>query len=362
MLTWLATVFLQGNSKEVSCEYSKNHGFSMMNGSRACFMDTNTRISSIGVTIVQQEDQKTKSLIFQGNKKIYFLPENIYENFPELVELDAKECAIRAVSRDNFRNLQTMKKLNLQNNEIEKIPKNSFEDLVSLEVLDLSKNSDKIVNNLIHFPPRNQGNNKIKFMNGQTFNGLTSLNKVGLNFNKCIKQDFEQSQMKILHKTLKSSCGFCELNKPVEIKVCEISAQVQRIAGKNFKEIVDGQKRQLKMLENLRSTLSNEVPAKMTQSARLVRLEAELLSCNDAKDQAEKQFSLIKEFADRLDAQRVQSCYEKTQEMRKTISMKNQEREKLLHELKEKTSELAKSREMLEHLEGELANNVGSDV
>lgn len=136
ILTWLATFFLRGNSKEVFCEYNKNHGFD----SRSCFMDITTRISSIGATISPQEDRKTKSLTFQGNKKIHFLPENIYENFPELVELDAKDCAIKAVSKDNFRNLQTMKSLNLQNNELEKISKNYFEDLVSLEVLDLSEN------------------------------------------------------------------------------------------------------------------------------------------------------------------------------------------------------------------------------
>lgn len=199
-------------------------------------------------------------------------------------------------------------------------------------------------------------------MNGQAFNGLMNLNKVGLDFNKCIKQDFDRSQLKIIHKTVKNSCGFCELNKPVEIKVCEISAQVQKIAGKNFNEIVDGQKRQLKMLENLRSTLNNEVPTKITQTARVARLEAELLSCKHAKDQAENQFTLIKEFADKLDAQRVQTCYEKIQELRKTIKMRDHEKEKVLHELKEKTAELVKIRETVEHLEAELANNVQSDV
>lgn len=190
-------------------------------------------------------------------------------------------------------------------------------------------------------------------MNGQVFNNLQNLKKVGLNTNKCIKQDFVQTQISTLPKIVKSSCGFCELNKPVEIKICEISVQVQKIAGKNFDEILIGQRRQEKMIQNLRSTFHTEVPAKMSQTARIARLEAELSACKHAKDQAEKQFSLIREFSEKLDAQRVQTCYEKTQEMRKTINLKSQELEKLLNELKEKNSEI----ERKQATKGEIKND-----
>lgn len=194
-------------------------------------------------------------------------------------------------------------------------------------------------------------------MNGLTFHNLLKLNKVGLNSNKCIKEDFDENQIETLPKSVKSSCGFCEINKPVDVKICEIFAKVQKIAGKNFEEIVNLQQRQLKMMENLRSALHHEVPTKMTHTTKIARLEAELSGCKHAKDQAEKQFSLIKDFADKLDTHRAQTCQEKTQEMRKTITMKKHENEKLKNELQEKTAELAKKQKIIDHLEKELSSD-----
>lgn len=107
---------------------------------KTCLMNVTTAIVSIGSQIAVNEDQETKTLIFHGNKKIYFLPKNIYRNFPDLIEIDASKCSIKIVSRENFKKLEKLKKLSLQNNEIEKVQKNSFEDLLSLEVLDLRKN------------------------------------------------------------------------------------------------------------------------------------------------------------------------------------------------------------------------------
>lgn len=189
------------------------------------------------------------------------------------------------------------------------------------------------------------------------FQNLLQLNKVGLNSNQCIKEDFDQTQISILPKTVKSSCGFCELNKPVEVKICEISAKVQKIAGKNFEQMMKNHQHLLKTIENMKLHLHSEVPAKLTHSNRISRLEAELSGCKHSKDQAEKQFSLIKEFADKLDTQRTKNCIEKTQELRKTITAKKHEIESFKHELKEKTSELVKKQKIIDHLEKELSSD-----
>jgi chromosome segregation ATPase len=183
------------------------------------------------------------------------------------------------------------------------------------------------------------------------------LNKLSLNSNQCIKEDFDETQMSAMPKIVKSSCGFCELNKPIEVKVCEIFTKVQKIAGKQFEEIVHAQQRLQKTVENLRLHLHSEVPTKMSHATRIARLEAELLGCKHSKDQAEKQFSLIKEFADKLDAHRTQKCQEKTQELRKTITAKKHEIDKLTHELKEKTDQLEKKQEIINHLEKELTSD-----
>lgn len=103
-------------------------------------MDNATRIDSPGYTVSNPKDESITGIFYQLNKKISYLPSQLHEIFPNLIALTAHRCSVKAVTRENFRNLNKLKGLWLSYNQIEKIYSDTFEDLISLETLDLSEN------------------------------------------------------------------------------------------------------------------------------------------------------------------------------------------------------------------------------
>lgn len=106
---------------------------------KKCSMEETTAISSKGFTISSPKDYSIQKLSFLNNKKVWFLPENVDENFPNLLFYDAGFCSIKMITKPNFKGLENLTKLFLQQNEITEILKNVFEDLLNLELLDLSE-------------------------------------------------------------------------------------------------------------------------------------------------------------------------------------------------------------------------------
>lgn len=106
---------------------------------KTCFMDRETAIESIGLTISSEIDESIEGLRFVDNKKIHFLPEKIEASFPNLVYFAAYGCSIKEISKDNFQNLTKLTFLSLALNQIEKIFSDTFEDLTSLKYLFLCK-------------------------------------------------------------------------------------------------------------------------------------------------------------------------------------------------------------------------------
>lgn len=102
-------------------------------------MQNMTSIDHFGLTIASVKDDSLNGLTFYGNKKVYFLPINLAKSFPKLVAYGADECSIKIISKDNFKALNKLTYLGLQDNFIERIQTNTFEDLTSLEGLTLSE-------------------------------------------------------------------------------------------------------------------------------------------------------------------------------------------------------------------------------
>lgn len=140
ILVLIVLLSTRGETSEIFCEHEKNFEVLTIDAPKVCFMNQSTVITSPTTFIALQENRNTNLLTFNGNRKIHFLPENIQGSFPNLKEIDANECSIKEISRQNFKHLKQLMKLKLRGNELVKIPKNCFEDLVALEVLDLRKN------------------------------------------------------------------------------------------------------------------------------------------------------------------------------------------------------------------------------
>jgi Leucine rich repeat len=104
-----------------------------------CNMLSSTTIKSTGVKI-STKDEAVKGLALFFNRKIYNLPENVGESFPNLIGYLAYSCTISEISRQHFKGLNKLKELSFGHNFIRKIPSDTFKDLVSLEIIYLGEN------------------------------------------------------------------------------------------------------------------------------------------------------------------------------------------------------------------------------
>lgn len=120
----------------VSCEWFGRYDFG---GERTCYMNGTTSISSSGIAISSLTDASVGAFHLEYNKKIVYLPENTGEKFVNLLKFLASNCAIKTISKSNFKGLRKLIWLHLFTNVIETIPNDAFEDLESMENLSLCK-------------------------------------------------------------------------------------------------------------------------------------------------------------------------------------------------------------------------------
>lgn len=92
--------------KQVDCEESPGIDYFPYGGVKeSCQMISRTSIDSLDSTISSASDNSVGGIIMWYNKKIHFLPVGFYKSFPYLERLEAYSCSIKAISKDNFKNL-----------------------------------------------------------------------------------------------------------------------------------------------------------------------------------------------------------------------------------------------------------------
>ncbi|CRK93245.1 CLUMA_CG006788, isoform A [Clunio marinus] len=109
-----------------------------------CVMRKTAAICTINVTFTGNPNVNN-ALIFEDNKRIQFLPENISSWFPNLTDYIARNCSVKAISKINFLNLTELRSLNLDFNEIERLDGDIFEGLSSLKAFSIQNNKIKSV-------------------------------------------------------------------------------------------------------------------------------------------------------------------------------------------------------------------------
>lgn len=124
-------------AKTIECENIGEGGW-FVGKVKTCWMNDGTSIGHKHVT-VSTFDASVKSLSFWNNKDIQYLPDQVNENFPNLIGYSADECSIKEISKGNFMGLNKLILLDLRHNKIEKIESYVFEDLQELRDLRLSK-------------------------------------------------------------------------------------------------------------------------------------------------------------------------------------------------------------------------------
>lgn len=154
---------------------------------KSCNMHEKTVIDSNKRSIAMKRDVSIVLLHLTGNKKISFLPIRVDKNFPNLTNYDAPDCSIISISKENFRNVWYLKKLNLNQNKIQSFPSNTFDDLNSLTSLSLGMLPTKYSQAIKTFHSILQsksGDNQIEIISRQHFQRLRVLSSLYLYSNR----------------------------------------------------------------------------------------------------------------------------------------------------------------------------------
>lgn len=132
--------------EEVVCEYEDIFWPHLNETLKTCVIneaidDKDTLISANAMTTENFVNGETiQAVSFGNNKNVKYLPKNLFEVFPNLVELSAVNASLTNIEPETFKSLQKLRFLDLSGNGLTEIKRETFKDLQSLEVLDLDDN------------------------------------------------------------------------------------------------------------------------------------------------------------------------------------------------------------------------------
>lgn len=121
------------DSVEVVCERYQNIP------NEYCLMNERTAINATNFVMGELRDEEVEGIVFDGNKKIEYIPYKIHMQFPNLAIYHANRCSIKQISKENFENLRRLKSIELASNKIQKLAGNTFKGLEKLTKVDLSE-------------------------------------------------------------------------------------------------------------------------------------------------------------------------------------------------------------------------------
>lgn len=181
-----------------------------------CYLNETTMISADNVELLDNKIFDVNAIIFDYNKKIEFLPINVYKSFPNLKTYYASQASIKNITSSNFKRLLKLKLLDLSRNQIEIIPEDCFQGLNQLQKICLGKKHSEGLKyeflklwKLLH----TEGN-RIKEVDGIVFFNLPQLVIVDLSSNNCINWLFkvlkDSSEMR---RRISSHCGSANATK-----------------------------------------------------------------------------------------------------------------------------------------------------
>lgn len=199
--------------KNVLCAYSTVYSGLLDRNTFRCLADQKIESADYSVEI---EPTETSVENFRINQNIYvkFLPKNIGEKFPNLMEFDVSECALSGVRNFYFKNMRNLKFLILMKNKIATIESDAFKDLVSVEALFIDNNMIQTLDKNLFASMKSLSTlflsmNKIKFMSPTTFKiSGGSLVFVDLRENVCIGSSYRlSSNLNDLESDIYASCS-----------------------------------------------------------------------------------------------------------------------------------------------------------
>lgn len=146
------------------------------------------------------------------NKEVKFLPIQVGEKFPKLLDFQATSCALTVIRNSYFKNMQNLIHLNLADNEITTIEAEAFKDLVNVTGVWLNYNKiesfdEKHFIAMVKLDELFLNRNKIKSLSPNSFTiPGGQLKRIHLESNVCINGVYTSSTIRQLQNDLKANC------------------------------------------------------------------------------------------------------------------------------------------------------------
>jgi Leucine-rich repeat (LRR) protein len=166
----------------------------------------------------RNEKRKTGAIQFWHSPKLAHIPQNIFQEYPNLVEFGFYSSIIPILKKNLFRpEFHQTQELYLPDNGIKIIEKNAFAHLPNLVLIDLSGNQIQSLNGELFAINLNLNRidlrkNRVRMIEPQFMNKFNQFRAVELEGNECINRNFGCS--------LCSKIGSTELNRDPELMHC----------------------------------------------------------------------------------------------------------------------------------------------
>lgn len=126
---------------------------------RECFVQnltvsaTSQKIVSIGSSFVKTDE--VKGFHIYNSSLCFYIPSGIHEYFANIEVLTVNYCGLRVVTSEDFRPLNRLRGVYLQNNELTTLDRDLFVHNPLIEEINLSENKLKNIDNGIWTPLKN---------------------------------------------------------------------------------------------------------------------------------------------------------------------------------------------------------------
>lgn len=97
-----------------------------------CHMHS-TVIDSKNFLLTSPRDETVEAFYATDNKRLEYLPVNIYKKLPNIIGLYAQYCSIKEMSKENLKGLTKLRKLYLAYNQIGRIEGDTFDHIIAVE-------------------------------------------------------------------------------------------------------------------------------------------------------------------------------------------------------------------------------------
>lgn len=124
------------NGTQIACE---KIFFNPWVGDFLCIMNSYTVINNNNYTISDPFNVRVERMEFSENRYIEFLPILLHQKFPNIKKYYAARCAIKEITKQNFKNLLKLREVNLAGNQIYAVLSDIFKGIERLFKLNLSK-------------------------------------------------------------------------------------------------------------------------------------------------------------------------------------------------------------------------------